>query len=71
MSSLQSFPQDSFDRCYEEAASWEFEPNIFVKVLSFNSLLKEKENSKRPKDQMDATELIIIRDPDRKNKKAD
>ena len=57
MSDLQSFKQKDFDECYKISQKHKLAENIEINVLHLNHLIKEKENSKRPKDNLDAETL--------------
>ena len=57
MSDLQFFKQISFDECFSMAINAPLQDGTNVKVLHINTLISEKEQSKRPKDNLDAEEL--------------
>lgn len=57
MSDLQFFKQISFDECFSMAINAPLKDGTNVKVLHINTLISEKEQSKRPKDNLDAEEL--------------
>lgn len=57
MCDLQIFKQIDFDECYAIAIDAPLSNTVQVKILHLNSLIREKEQSKRPKDNLDADEL--------------
>lgn len=60
MADLQFFKQISFDECYSMAVESALQDGTKIKVLHINTLISEKEQSKRPKDNLDAEELKKI-----------
>lgn len=60
MADLQFFKQDKFDECYKLANQFRITENLTIPVLQINTLIKEKEQSSRPKDKIDAEELKKI-----------
>lgn len=57
MADLQFLKQNNFDDCHNFCLNFEIENDISVPILHLNHLIKEKENSKRPKDVLDVQEL--------------
>ncbi|MES2512685.1 MAG: nucleotidyl transferase AbiEii/AbiGii toxin family protein [Bacteroidota bacterium] len=57
MSELQFFKKENYDDCYKLANEFNFTEEIKIKVLHINTLISEKEQSKRPKDIIDAEAL--------------
>jgi len=61
MTSLKGFESGDFNNCYNLAAEAEIQ-EISIRFLHLNHLIKSKEASGRPKDQIDLIELKKIRD---------
>jgi hypothetical protein len=61
MTSLKGFESGDFSDCFEVAATAEIQ-DIIVRFLHLNHLIKSKEASGRPKDQIDLLELKKIRE---------
>ncbi len=57
MSDLQFFKQENYNECYTIANDFDLTEEIKIKVLHVNTLISEKEQSKRPKDTIDADAL--------------
>jgi len=57
MSALQFFDQNNFEDCFKSANDFELAETVTIKVLHLNTLIKEKEQSQRPKDIIDADVL--------------
>ncbi len=57
MSDLQFFKQPTFEDCYNNSIEFELTETVFVKIIHISTLISEKEQSKRPKDTLDAEEL--------------
>lgn len=57
MSDLQFFKQENYNECYSLANEFNLVDSIKIKVLHINTLISEKEQSKRPKDTIDADAL--------------
>ena len=57
MSALQFFNQDNCEECFNSANEFELAETVTIKVLHINTLIKEKEQSNRPKDKIDADVL--------------
>lgn len=61
MTFIQGFAQTDFNECAEYASEVKIS-SISVKFLHLNHLIKAKEASNRPKDQIDLIELKKLRD---------
>lgn len=57
MADLQFFKQNTFKDCYKLATKFNITETLAIPVLHINTLIKEKEQSHRPKDKLDAEEL--------------
>lgn len=57
MSDLQFFKQENYNDCYTLANEFDLAENVKIKVVHINTLISEKEQSKRPKDTIDAEAL--------------
>ncbi len=57
MADLQFFKQREFNECYTIAKEFNITNDVTVRVLHINTLIKEKEQSLRPKDKIDAEQL--------------
>ncbi len=57
MSDLQFFKQENYNECFTLANKFDLTEDITIKVLHVNTLISEKEQSKRPKDTIDADAL--------------
>ncbi len=57
MSDLQFFKKENFDECYKLANTFNLTEEVQLKILHINTLISEKEQSKRPKDTIDAEQL--------------
>ena len=61
MTYIQGFEQADFDECFKYASEIEI-AEISVRFLHINHLIRAKEASNRPKDQIDLIELKKLRD---------
>ena len=57
MSDLQFFKKENYQECYILADTFDLTNDINIKVIHINTIVKEKEQSKRPKDTIDADAL--------------
>lgn len=57
MSDLQFFKQDNYNECYDLANVFDLTEEVKIKVIHINTLISEKEQSKRLKDTIDAEAL--------------
>lgn len=57
MSDLQFFKKDNYNECYDLANVFDLSEDVKIKVLHINTLISEKEQSKRLKDTIDAEAL--------------
>ena len=57
MSDLQFFKKENYDDCHRLANIFNLTNEVEIKVLHINTLISEKEQSKRPKDNIDADAL--------------
>ena len=57
MSDLQFFKQENYNDCHTLANEFALTESIKIKILHINTLISEKEQSKRPKDTVDAEAL--------------
>lgn len=57
MSDMQFFKQDNYNECYGLANVFNLTEEVEIKVLHINTLISEKEQSKRLKDTVDAEAL--------------
>jgi hypothetical protein len=57
MSELQFFKKENYNDCYKIANEFDLTEEVKIKVLHVNTLISEKEQSKRPKDTLDAEAL--------------
>ncbi len=61
-SDLQFIKQQSFAQCLAGASQFQTDSKVIAKVIDIDTLIREKENSQRPKDQDEAMKLKLIRD---------
>jgi hypothetical protein len=57
MSDLQFFKKENYSECYNLANTFNLADGVDIKILHVNTLISEKEQSKRPKDTIDANAL--------------
>lgn len=57
MSDLQFFKKENYDDCHKLANTFNLADDVEIKILHINTLISEKEQSKRPKDNIDADVL--------------
>ena len=57
MSDLQFFKKEKYDECYKLANIFNLADDVEIKILHINTLISEKEQSKRLKDNIDADAL--------------
>jgi hypothetical protein len=57
MSDLQFFKKENFNECYLKANTFHLAEEVLIKILHLNTLIEEKEKSKRAKDNLDAETL--------------
>lgn len=57
MSDLQFFKKENYDDCHKLAHAFNLTEEVEIKILHINTLISEKEQSKRPKDNIDADAL--------------
>lgn len=57
MSEMQFFKKENFEECYHMANNFKLATDVEIKVVHINTLISEKEQSKRPKDIIDAEQL--------------
>jgi len=57
MSDLQFFKQEKYEECYNLANTFDLTNEVQIKVIHINTLISEKDQSKRPKDTIDAEAL--------------
>ncbi len=57
MSEMQFFKKENFNECYQKANTFDLAEGVELKILHINTLISEKEQSKRQKDSIDAAAL--------------
>lgn len=57
MSDLQFFKKDNFEESYKMSNTFNLSEEVEIKIIHINALISEKEQSKRPKDNLDAENL--------------
>ena len=57
MSDLQFFKKENYNDCYKLANAFNLTKEVEIKILHINTLISEKEQSKRLKDNVDADAL--------------
>lgn len=57
MSELQFFKKENFEACFQIANTFNLTEETEIKIIHINTLISEKEQSKRPKDILDADTL--------------
>ena len=57
MSDLQFFKKENYNECYKLANAFNLTEEVEIKILHINTLISEKEQSKRLKDNVDADAL--------------
>lgn len=57
MSDLQFFKKENYNDCYKLANAFNLTEEVEIKILHINTLISEKEQSKRMKDNVDADAL--------------
>ena len=57
MSNLQFFKKENYEECFKAANIFSLTDEVNIKILHLNTLIREKEQSKRPKDNLDADTL--------------
>ena len=57
MSDLQFFKKENYNECYKLANAFNLTEEVEIKILHINTLISEKEQSKRMKDNVDADAL--------------
>lgn len=57
MSELQFFKKENFEECFQISNTFNLTEETEIKIIHINTLISEKEQSKRPKDILDADTL--------------